>query len=131
MSGSHHPSLGPAEGPARRAALRLPIILVGPRPSRGGDGVGLGVAVGEDLEEVDEVGLLRGGQPEVAHLAVRRHRTGDPLGGRLGGGEAGDVLDVVEDLGRREERRVPDRRSDAEVEGDLLPVAFTAMFRLL
>ena len=40
--------------------------------SRGVDGVGLGEAVGEDLEEVDEVGLLGGGQPEVAHLAVER-----------------------------------------------------------
>jgi hypothetical protein len=33
-------------------------------------GVGLGVAVAEDLEEVDEVGLLRGRQAQVAHLAV-------------------------------------------------------------
>ena len=48
--------------------------------SRGADGVGLGVAVGEDLEEVDQVGLLRGGQLQIAHLAVYRpYHPGGPM----------------------------------------------------
>lgn len=74
-------------------------------------GVGRGVAVAEDLEEVDEVGLLGGGQAEVAHLAVLCGHPGGRLDCRLGRRSAGDLLHVVQDLGRREERRVAGRRS--------------------
>ena len=48
---------------------RLPVIE-GRSDLSPADGVGLGVAVAEDHEEVDEVGLLGGRQTEIAHLAV-------------------------------------------------------------
>ena len=52
---------------------------------------------------------------EIADLAVRLSRRGC-----LRGWHARDVLDVLENLGRREKRRVAGRRALAEVESDLL-----------
>ena len=86
------------------------------------DRVGLGVAVAEDHEEVDEVGFLGASDRDCPPGRSRGH-AGGPHGGRLGGGEAGDVLHVVEHFRRRPERRVAQRRAVAEVEGDLLAVA--------
>ena len=85
------PASAPTPGPAWPEATRPGrVITLAGRPassldrsspadsrSVGADGVGRGEPVAEDLQEVDEVGLLRGGQPEVAHLAVRRV-TGGP-----------------------------------------------------
>ena len=85
-------------------------------------GLGLVLAVAQDREKVDEVGApARPSGRRLLHLAVRRgRRTGGPHGSRRwAGGEAGDVLHVVEHLRRRPERRVARGRSIAEVEGDL------------
>src|SRR6266481_8719165 len=81
------------------------------------DGVRFGIPIGKDLEEVQEVVLLLGTKLEIADLTVR-------LGRRscLGGRHSLDILNVVEDLGWREESGVAGRRTLAEVESDLLGI---------
>src|SRR5258708_35316650 len=66
------------------------------------------------LEKVDLVGLRRGGQRQIAHLAVFCGHPGGLLGCHLGGRSAGDLLQVVQDRGRWEERSAAGRRSLAE-----------------
>src|SRR5258708_9663968 len=84
------------------------------RTSRG-DGVRFGVSVAQNFLEVDEIGLLLRVELEIADLTIGLGR-----GSCLGGRDSSDVLDVVEDLGRRKERSVAGRRALAEVECDLL-----------
>src|SRR6202011_2448095 len=83
------------------------------RTSRG-DGVRFGVPVAQNFLEVDEIGLLLRVELEIADLTIGLGR-----GSCLGGRDSSDVLDVVEDLGRRKERRVAGRRALAEVERNL------------
>jgi hypothetical protein len=75
------------------------------RTSRG-DGVRFGVSVAQNFQEVDEIGFLLRVELEVADLTIELGR-----GSCLGGRDSGDVLDVVEDLGRRNERSVAGRRA--------------------
>jgi len=82
-----------------------------------GDGVRFGVSVAQNFQELDQIGLLLRVELEIADLTIG-------LGRRscLGGRDSGNVLDVVKDLGWREEWGVAGRRTLAEVESDLLAI---------
>ena len=77
--------------------------------------VRLGVSVAQGREKVHEILLLLCSELEIANLTV-----GYRLISRLGRRDSRDILHIVKNLGRREERRVASRRAFAEVESDLL-----------
>ena len=79
------------------------------------DRVRLSEPIAKDREKVDEVLLLLSSELEIADLAVRLGRLG-----RFGGWDSRDVLHIVEDLGRREQRSIAGWRAFTEVEGYLL-----------
>jgi hypothetical protein len=62
-----------------------------------GDRVRFGVSVVKDLDEIDEIVLLLRTELEIADLAIRLGR-----GSGLGRRHSGNVLHVLQDLGRRE-----------------------------
>ena len=75
------------------------------------------VTVAQDLNEINQIIFLLLSELEISYLPVRLCRRG-----RLGWWYSRDVLNVVEDLGRREERSVAGRRTVAKVEDDLFAV---------
>ena len=75
------------------------------------------VTVAQDLNEINQIIFLLLSELEIPDLPVRLCR-----GSRLGWWYSRDVLNVVEHLGRREERSVVGRRSFAKVEDDLFTV---------
>jgi len=80
-----------------------------------GDRVGFGEPVAKDRDKVDEVLLLLSTEPEIPDLAIRLGRCG-----RLGGRHSRDILYVVENLRRWEERGEAGGRSFTKVESYLL-----------
>jgi hypothetical protein len=79
------------------------------------DRVRFSESVAKDGHKVDQVLLLLRTELEIAYLAVRLGRCG-----RLGGRYSGNILHVIENLGRREERGEAGRGAFTEVESDLL-----------
>src|ERR1700739_3507731 len=77
--------------------------------------VGFGEPVAQDREKVNQVLLLLSGELEIADLAVRLGRSG-----RLGWRHSRDILYVVENLRRWEERGEAGRRALTQVESYLL-----------
>src|ERR1700746_1742673 len=77
--------------------------------------VGFGEPVAQDREKVNQVLLLLSSELEIADLAVRLGRSG-----RLGWRHSRDILYVVENLRRWEERGEAGRRALTQVESYLL-----------
>jgi hypothetical protein len=73
------------------------------------DGIRFGVSVAQNFQKVDEIGILLRLQLEIADLTIGLVRRS-----ALGGRDSGNVLDVVDDLLRRKERIVAERRAFPE-----------------